>query len=170
MGLAAIVLPEFEKEMANTRVALERVPEDKLEWRPHPKSMTLGRLAGHLAELPGWAASALKVDQLDLAPEGKPAGPACVMTSRKQALDIFDPAVAEVKRLLADVSDERLGEPWTLSYAGKRLFSLPRLAVVRTWAISHTIHHRGQLTVYLRLNDVPVPSLYGPSADENPMT
>jgi uncharacterized damage-inducible protein DinB len=166
MGLSQSLLPEFDHEMANTRKVLERVPENRGDFRPHPKSMALGRLAGHLAELPGFAASALTTESLDFAPVGGPPRTPYVMTSRKELLDRFDAGVAGARAALAAATDEELDRPWTLSVGGRKIFTLPRKAALRGFVLSHSIHHRAQLGVYLRMNDVPVPGLYGPSADE----
>jgi uncharacterized damage-inducible protein DinB len=159
------MLPEFEREMAGTRKALERIPEDNLDWRPHPKSMTMGRLATHLAELAGFAARVLEWDSLDVRPGGV-APPIRTLASKAEILALFDRAVAAGKDAIARTSDEEWGKTWTLLANGQTIFAAPRSAVLRTSVLSHTIHHRAQLTVYLRLNDVAVPPLYGPSADE----
>jgi uncharacterized damage-inducible protein DinB len=166
MALRDALLPEFDHEMATTRKTLERVPEGKPDWRPHPKSMTLGRLAGHLAELPSLGLAALQSESLDFNPPGAPPRQPLVMSSRKQLLDIFDQNVAAVRTALAGASDEHLMKTWTLQSGGRTIFSMPRVSVLRTFFMNHVIHHRGQLSVYLRENNVPVPSIYGPSADE----
>ena len=163
MALAAALLPEFDHEMANTRKTLERVPEDRFGWKPHEKSMTLGRLTSHIAELPRWGAVTFERDFLDLA---HPEGHALVATSRAAALQAFDANVAAARAALAAAGDEYLLQPWTLRMGDKTIFTLPRIAVLRAMVMNHMIHHRAQLGVYLRLNDVPVPSIYGPSADE----
>jgi uncharacterized damage-inducible protein DinB len=160
------LLPEFDQEMANTRKTLERIPEDKLSWKPHEKSMTLGRLAGHVAELPGFATTTIGRDSLNLSSgEYKP----LFAASRQQVLEAFDQKVVEARAAIAGASDEHLMKPWSLEYQGKTIFTLPRVAVLRGMTFNHIVHHRAQLTVYLRLNDVPVPALYGPSADEGVM-
>jgi uncharacterized damage-inducible protein DinB len=166
MTLREALLAEFDQEMANTRKSLERVPYDRAEWRPHPKSSTLGRLATHLAEIPAWASTALEQDSLDLSPPGSAPHQPAFIGSHREVLDLFDKNVAAARAALVAVSDESLGKPWSLLSGGKTIFTLPRLAVFRSFVLNHTIHHRGQLGVYLRLNDVPVPALYGPSADE----
>ena len=150
--------------MAGTRKSLERVPEGKTEWQPHPKSMTLGRLAGHLAELPNWAVETMKRDELSLDGQYTP----FISSSPKELLAKFDANVAEARALIQSASDADLMKPWTLKVRGQTAFTMPKIAVLRGMVMNHIIHHRGQLTVYLRLNDVPVPSLYGPSADERP--
>ena len=166
MKISDALLPEFDHEIATTRKTLERIPEDKLAWTPHEKSMNLGRLAGHVAELPNFAVMAIKTDSTDLASGGYQP---LTATSRKQVLDKFDKAAADARAAIANSSNEDLMKPWTLLYGGKTIFTMPRVGVVRTMMMSHLIHHRGQLSVYLRLNNVPVPSIYGPSADEGSM-
>jgi len=163
------LLPEFDMEMANTRKTLERVPDDKLGWKPHEKSMTMGRLAGHLAELPGWAANTLEADTLDIAPVGKPAYQALTATSRKQVIEMFDKHVSAARAAIAGASDAELMKPWSLLKGGQTLMTMPKIAVLRGFVMNHTVHHRAQLGVYLRLNDIAVPSIYGPSADEGQM-
>ncbi|MCI0403597.1 MAG: DinB family protein [Acidobacteria bacterium] len=166
MKLSDVLLPEFDQEMANTRKTLERVPENNPEFKPHEKSMTLSRLAGHVAELPMWGATTLSQDSFDFAPAGQPPFQPTLMTSRAQLLKVFDDGVARTRAALAGASDDAWQKPWTLLAGGKTIFSMPRLAVWRGFVMSHLVHHRAQLGVYLRLNNVPVPSIYGPSADE----
>lgn len=157
------MLPEFDHEMANTRKTLERIPENKLEFKPDPKSMSLGRLAGHIAEMPGWGSLTMQTDSLDIVPgQFTP----LTATSRQQLLAEFDKNIASARAALEAATDEALMQPWTLSMAGNAMFTMPRIAVIRTMVLSHVIHHRAQLTVYYRMNGVPVPALYGPSADE----
>jgi uncharacterized damage-inducible protein DinB len=166
MSIAQSLLPEFDQEMANTRKMLERIPEDKLEWKPDPKSMSLGRLAGHVAEMPGWGLMAIKEDSLDVAPVGQPRPEALTAKSRQQVLAEFDKNIAAARAAIAGATDEYLMKPWTLKAAGNVVFTLPRIGVIRSMVMNHVIHHRAQLTVYFRLTGVPVPGLYGPSADE----
>ena len=166
MALSDALLPEFDQEMANTRRTLERVPEDKLDWRPHEKSTTLGGLTTHLSNLPSWASFALDRDALDIAPVGEPPLRLEQIKTVGEALEMFDKNVAAARAAIAGASDEQLQQTWTLLHGGRTVFALPRAAVLRTVVMNHIIHHRAQLGVYLRLNDVPVPSLYGPSADE----
>ncbi|HEU5411439.1 MAG TPA: DinB family protein [Candidatus Acidoferrales bacterium] len=169
MAIRDGILPEFDHEVANTRKVLERVPEGKPDFRPHPKSMTMDRLAGHLAEVPGWAKETILQDSIDARPSGAAAPAqniALKMTSRKQLLEEFDKRVAAARAAIAGASDELLMKPWSLTAGGKTIFTLPKIAVLRGFVMNHMIHHRAQLGVYLRLNDVPVPSIYGPSADE----
>jgi uncharacterized damage-inducible protein DinB len=164
MSISQGLLPEFDQEMAGTRKCLERVPEGKTEWQPHPKSMTLGRLAGHLAELPTWVVETMKRDELSLDGQYTP----FISSSPKELLAMFDAKVAEARALIQSATDEEMMKPWSLKVRGQTAFTMPKIAVLRGMVMNHIIHHRGQLTVYLRLNDVPVPSLYGPSADERP--
>ncbi len=166
MSISQALLPEFDQETANTRRTLERIPEDKLDFKPHEKSMSLGRLAGHVAELVGFGTTAIETDSLDLsAREYKPT----IATSQKQVLEVFDAKVKEAREAIEGASDEHLVKPWALIYKGKTIFNMPRAAVVRVMMMNHLIHHRAQLGVYLRMNNVPVPSIYGPSADEGNM-
>jgi uncharacterized damage-inducible protein DinB len=166
MPMSHALLPEFDHEMANTRKALERVPEDKFGWKPHEKSMALGRLATHIAELPGWIPQTLESELFDVAPSGAPPLQPKTAGSRAEILEIFDKNVAAARAAIGEASDAQWMVRWTLQRGGQVMFSLPRIAVFRGMMMNHTIHHRGQLAVYLRLNDVPVPALYGPSADE----
>jgi len=167
MALSEALSPEFDHEMANTRRVLERAPEDKFGWKPHPKSPTLGWLATHLAMLPGWAVYTLEQDSIDLAPPGgSPQPPAPEAKSRAELLERFDQNLSKARAAIAGASDQRLLESWSLLNGGQTVLTLPRTAVLRSFVMNHSIHHRAQLGVYLRLNDVPVPALYGPSADE----
>jgi uncharacterized damage-inducible protein DinB len=169
MALRDALLPEFEYEMATTRKTLERVPEDKTNWKPHDTSMSMGRLAGHIAEMAGFVASTFQGDSFDFAPPGAPPVQPTVMSSRKQLLDLFDKNVAAAKAAISKASDEDLYKTWTLLNGGKTFFAMPRIQVLRSMILNHVIHHRGQLSVYLRMNQVPVPSIYGPSGDEGRM-
>jgi uncharacterized damage-inducible protein DinB len=169
MAIRDALLAEFDHEMISTRQTLERVPEGKPDWAPHEKSMKMGRLAGHLAELSGWAASIIGKDELDFRPVGAPPMQPLVMTSRQQLLDTFDKKATEARAALAGASDEHLLKTWTLLGGGKTIMAMPRVAFLRSFFMNHIIHHRAQLGVYLRMNNVPVPSVYGPSADEGKM-
>lgn len=168
MPLSASLLPEFDHEMANTRKALERAPEEKFGWKPHPKSPTLGWLASHLAELPTWTMVAIQQDSIDLAPPGGSPPRREEAKTRQELLARFDKHVASARAALAGASDDQLLKPWSLLKGGQPLMTIPKIAVVRTWVLNHMIHHRAQFGVYLRLNDVPVPAIYGPTADEAP--
>ena len=163
------MLPEFDMEMANTRKSLERVPEGKGDFRPHEKSMTLARLAGHLAELPGWMGVALNQDVFDVNPPDGPKYEPYLMTSRDALLKTFDENVTQARAALEAATDDVMMQTWTMKNGGATVLSMPKVAVVRGFVLSHNIHHRAQLGVYLRLNDIPVPSIYGPSADEGSM-
>ena len=169
MNISQSLLPEFDMEMANTRKTLERVPEDKPDFRPHPKSMTLARLAGHVAEIPVWATMTLTQDEIDTNPAGGTQFKPGVMTSRKELLARFDDEVTKARAALAATSDEVMMKTWTLKNAGTAVLAFPRVAVMRSFVMNHMVHHRAQLGVYLRMNGVPVPSIYGPSADEGSM-
>jgi len=166
MAIRDILLPEFDQEMAGTRKTLERVPEEKFGWKPHEKSGSLGWLAGHIADIPQWAEVAIQQDSFDVAPGGKHMEAPPLSQSRKELLEKFDRGVAAARAAIAGVGDEALGQTWSLLADGKPVLSMPRLAVLRNFVLNHMVHHRAQMGVYLRLNDVPVPSLYGPSADE----
>jgi uncharacterized damage-inducible protein DinB len=168
MSISETLLPEFDQEMANTRKLLERVPEDKPAWKPHEKSMTLARLAGHVAELPGWATNTIRHSTLDLTPPGGSGYQPCVLTTRAKLLADFDKNVAEAREAIAGASDEHLHQVWSLIYRGRTVLSMPRAAVLRNVVMNHLIHHRAQLGVYLRMNNVAIPGMYGPSADEAP--
>ena len=166
MTLAQTILPQLDHEMALTRKVLERIPEDRLDWTPHPKSFTMLALASHLAFIPTLGVWAIKTESFDVAPVGSEPHRRPVLGSRTEVLAALDENAAQLRAALADVSDEALQQPWSLLFGGKARFTLPRIGVIRGIVLSHMIHHRGQLTVYLRLCDVPVPSIYGPSADE----
>src|SRR5277367_5469447 len=166
MPIRDAILAEFDHEMISTRKTLERVPEGKPDYAPHEKSMKMGRLAGHVAELSGWAATIIGQDSLDFRPPGAPPMNPAVMTSRAQLLELFDKKVAEARTHLAGASDETLLKNWTLLSGGQTIMTMPRIAFLRGFVMNHIVHHRAQLGVYLRLNDVAVPSVYGPSADE----
>lgn len=162
MPLNQALLPEFDHEMGNTRKSLERIPEGKFDWKPHAKSASIGQLATHLATINHWTEAIIGQDSFDVATVTPPAP----FNSRQEVLNAFDQGTAVARKALAGATDEQLMRPWSLVNAGQTIFTLPRIAVVRSFIFSHTIHHRAQLGVYLRLNDIPVPSIYGPSADE----
>jgi len=164
MSIAESLLPEFDREMGLTRRLLERVPDGQFAWKPHEKSMTLGRLAEHLAELPGWAKVSILDAGIDMSVSRPPdyVPPA----TRAAVLAMFDKNVTESRTALTGRTDAELMAPWTLKAQGKEIFTMPKAIVLRGFVMNHIIHHRGQMTVYLRLHDVPLPSIYGPSADE----
>ena len=163
MSMTAALLSEFENEAGTTRRVLERVPADKLEWKPHPKSMSLGVLALHVAASPGVICGWACEDETTLKGEPSP-----TPTSTEQILAAHDQSVTQTKDRLASIGDEGMMKMWTAKAGGQTLMSMPKAALVRAIVMNHWIHHRGQLSVYLRLLDVAVPSIYGPSADENP--
>jgi uncharacterized damage-inducible protein DinB len=165
MKTSEALLPEFDQEMANTRKVLERVPEDKLGWKPHVKSFSMGRLATHVATLPLWVNTTMAQDQLDVSHPYKAPEPA----TNRELLEIFDKGAAEARAIIAGSEDNAFLQPWSLMNGTLVLFTMPKIAVLRSFVMNHLIHHRAQLGVYLRLNDVPVPGLYGPTADESPM-
>ena len=162
MSIAQSLLSEFDHEMANTRKTLERVPENKLDYKPDPKSMSMGVLSSHIAEMVGWLPSMMQGPELDIPPGFKP----FLATSRKELLDTFDKNVTGSRAALAAAGDQALMQDWSLKFGGNAMFTMPRIAVYRSMIMNHVIHHRAQLTVYYRLNGIPVPALYGPSADE----
>ena len=166
MSISQSLLPEFDIEMSNTRKTLERVPDDKFGWKPHPKSPEMGWLANHLTNLASWSTIALTGDSLDIAPKD---GPTLKMTpapDTKGVLEMFDKNVAAARAAIEAATNEQLMTNWSLLKGGQTVMTMPKVAVLRSFVMNHMIHHRAQLTVYLRLNDVPVPALYGPSADE----
>jgi len=167
MAISKSLLPEFDNEMANTRKTLERVPDAKFAWKPHNKSSAMGALATHLANLPSWGSLTLNSDSFDLAPEGKPIKTP-ELSSTSAVLAKFDENAAATRAAIEAASDEDLFRPWTLQSNGQTLMTMPKVAVLRNFVLNHMIHHRAQLGVYLRLNDIPVPAVYGPSADESP--
>lgn len=160
------LLPEFDQEMASTRKVLERVPDDKLGWRAHPESNTLGWNANHLPEILGWVEGMLTAPSWDVAPVGGEPYQSPKLTSRQDILSLFDRNVAAARQALAAVTDEEMGQPWSLLAAGEPIFTLPRAAVIRRYVLNHLIHHRAHLCVYLRLNDVSVPGMYHSSGEE----
>ena len=166
MKISESMLPEFDQEMANTRKVLERVPAAKFSWKPHPKSFEMGALASHIVNMTEWGKLTLEVDSFDYAPPGQPPYESPRYTSTEALIAAFDKGVAQTRAALAAADDSAMMAPWNLMAGGKVLMTMPRVAVMRTFVMNHTIHHRAQLTVYLRENDIPVPGLYGPSADE----
>jgi uncharacterized damage-inducible protein DinB len=166
MTIAQSILPVFEHEMAGTRKTLERVPDDKLEWKAHPKCNAIGWVGAHLAEIPGWVEITLKKDSFDVNPPGgqpyRPRRP----TNRQEMLDTFDKNVAAARAAIGSTSDADFLKEWSLLSGGNPMFKMPRIAVIQSFVIHHSIHHRAYLCAYLRMNDIPVPALYGPSGDE----
>lgn len=166
MAISESILPEFDHEMGTTRKVLANLDDGKLGWKPHDKSMSMGDLATHLINIPGWAGITLNADSFDLNPAGGEAYREPAITSKDQALELFDKKVAEARAAIAGASDEVMMQPWSLLSGGETIFTMPKVVVLRSFVLNHNVHHRGQMSVYLRLNDIPVPSIYGPSADD----
>ena len=162
MALVDALLPEFDHEMTTTRKLLERVPDGRLDWKPHAKSFSLGQLAQHLATLPMWGTITINQSEFDTAANP----PSTETLTRSQILTRFDENVANTRAALAGKTDAELMAPWTLKREDHVIFAMPKASVLRSFVLNHIIHHRGQLSVYLRMQDVPLPSMYGPSADE----
>jgi uncharacterized damage-inducible protein DinB len=165
MAITDALVHEFDHEMGTTRRLLDRVPEAEFAWKPHDKSMTLGQLAGHIANIPMWCSATLRATTLDLATLGDEARPKAP-TSRTALLKEFDDKVAAARALLVKSTDPELQAAWTLKSGDQEFFTMPRISAIRSFVMNHLIHHRGQLSVYLRLKDVPLPPIYGPTADE----
>jgi len=166
MPLSAPLLAEFDHEMQTTRALLARTPEADSAWRPHPKSTSLGELAIHVASLVGVAKLVAEHPEIDFSPPGgAPFRPPRFETTAK-LLELFDRNREAARAAIALVSDEAMQQPWSLRNAGVTFFTIPRIGAFRTFVMNHIIHHRGQLSVYYRLRDVPLPSIYGPTADE----
>lgn len=166
MTIGQSMLPEFDQEMQGTRKVLERCPEEKWNWKPHDKSGTLGWLASHVATMVDWLPMTIKTEELDYAPVGGPSWEPPKIDNRQQLLAEFDKNVVAARAALAGVSDTEMLKNWRLLAGGQEVFTMPRVACIRGMVMNHIIHHRAQLTVYLRLLNVAVPGLYGPSADE----
>jgi uncharacterized damage-inducible protein DinB len=165
-NIATALIAEMEHEAAVTRTCLERVPTEKFDWKPHEKSMPFGRLASHIAEMFGWTPSTMDLAELDFSKmDYKPFEP----KTTDDLLEFFDKHVAEAITTLKNSPDERFMENWTMRNGEQVYFTMPKIAVMRSFVMNHIVHHRGQLSVYLRLNDIAVPSIYGPSADEGTM-
>jgi uncharacterized damage-inducible protein DinB len=163
MSLAEALLLEFDQEAQTTKRVLERVPDDKLTWKPHPKAFSLGQLALHIAAGPGQIAAAASQDTAEAPNFAQPEA-----KSRQEVLETFSKSMASARTALKNMDDARLMSTWRLVRNGKPMMEVPRIGFLRSILMNHTYHHRGQLSVYLRILDVPVPSIYGPSADENP--
>jgi uncharacterized damage-inducible protein DinB len=162
MPMIDTLLPEYDREMATTRRLLERVPDDRLDWKPHARSMSLGDLAIHLTNIPMWGRVTIAQPEIDITGDE----PQPQIRSRADLLAAFDAHVAETRAALTGAGDAELMAMWTLKSKGQQVFSMPKAAVWRGFVMNHLVHHRGQLSVYLRLLDVPLPAIYGPSADE----
>lgn len=166
MGYAETFLPEFDQEMASTRKVLGRIPNDKLDWKAHAKSNSIGWNANHVAEIPGWIETVLQQDSWDFAPVDGPAYQTPQLASVAEILEMFDRNVQSARQAIEAVREEALGNDWSLLWGGQTLLTMPRHLVMRVVVLNHLIHHRAHLCVYLRLNDCPVPGMYGPSADD----
>src|SRR3989441_10992940 len=166
MTIGESMLPEFDQEMQSTRKTLERVPDDKWNWKPHEKSGTVSWLAGHVATMVGWLPITINTEELDYAPVGGPSFEPPKISNRKELLAAFDKGAIEARAALAKVSDADMAKGWKLLAGGQEIFTMPRVACIRGMCLNHLIHHRAQLTVYFRLLGIAVPGLYGPSADE----
>lgn len=165
-NIATALIAEIEHEAAVTRTCLERIPAEKFDWKPHEKSMAFGRLASHIAEMFGWTPSTMEHAELDFSKmDYKPLEP----KTTAELVEFLDKNVAEAIEALKICADERFMENWTMRNAETVYFTMPKVAVMRSFVMNHIVHHRGQLSVYLRLNDIAVPSIYGPSADEGQM-
>jgi uncharacterized damage-inducible protein DinB len=166
VAIREALLVELAMEGAATHKYLERLPEDKLDWKPADTSMTMNRLATHLAEMPSWGVEILTTDEMDINPPGGEPYKPVELGSVSEILELFDANHAKLLAALESTGDEEFGKPWTFKDGGVEVFTEPKLGVLRAMVLSHAIHHRGQLSVYLRLNGVPLPATYGPSADE----
>jgi uncharacterized damage-inducible protein DinB len=166
-ALTNFFLAELEREVKPTRKMLERVPMDRAAWKPHEKSMAIGGLATHVANLPSWTALTLNQDELDIAPVGQPPYKMEPFTTTTELLAAFDKNVEDARKALESTTDEQLEQDWTLLAGGHKVFTDSRKMVLRQFVFNHIAHHRAQLGVFLRLNGIPVPATYGPSADEN---
>lgn len=169
MRIADTLLPEWDHEVAVTRRVVERVPDDKLDWKPHAKSWTLRQLATHLVTVPSWLPMIIAQEFIDMAPEGGGQTTNTPAESRDDLVRRFDEQTAAARQALAGADNATMLAPWSLKQAGTPVFTMPRAGVLRGFIFSHMIHHRAQLGVYLRLLDVPVPAMYGPSADDKGM-
>jgi uncharacterized damage-inducible protein DinB len=169
MAMNQALLGEFDHEMASARKTLERVPDDKFDWKPHAKSMSMGGLTAHIAMIPSWAKMTMETQQFDVNPPGGQPVAQPQLKTRAEALAFFDKGVPEARAAIAAATDDAMMQPWSLLNGGKPVFAMPRVAVLRSMIMNHMIHHRAQLGVYLRMNDLPVPAIYGPSADETGM-
>ena len=163
MRLVDSILMEIDQEAQTTKRVLDRIPEDKFAWKPHPKSFSLGQLALHIASLPGSVTAAAVPDSME-APNFSQPEP----KSRQEVLDTFSQSLNNAKNTINKMDDAKLNSTWSLTKNGRTIMSIPRIAFIRSIMMNHLYHHRGQLSVYLRMLEVPVPSIYGPSADENP--
>lgn len=166
MKMTELFLAELEREAVGTRHTLERVPEGRNDWKPHEKSMALGYLAGMVARMPAWLATMIAQDEFDMKPKGGSNYKPQELNTKRELLQTFDDSVIEGRKALESTTDEHLLKPWRFLVGGQVVSEQPRHVMLRDAVFSHLAHHRGQLTVYLRLNEASVPAIYGPSADE----
>lgn len=167
MQISELLLPEFDQEMASTRKVLERIPNDKLDWKATPKSNSIGWVGSHLVEIPSWVEGTLSGDSWDIQPPGGEPYRTPILTSKEQMLAEFDKHVPVARAAIAKTSDEEFFKEWSLLMEGKPLFTMPRYTVIRSFVLNHAVHHRAFLLSYLMQNGVPIPGMYGPSGDEN---
>ncbi len=166
MPIKDLLLPEFDNEIAVTRRVLERVPNDKGEWKPHPKSFPMAHLAQLVARLPGWTTMMMKQTEIDIAPKDGPKFPGYSIETTETLLKEFDKNAADARTALAAAQDEDFDVPWTLNRAGVKMMTQSRYQMLRSMVLNHLVHHRAQLGLYLRMVDEKVPQMYGPTADE----
>jgi uncharacterized damage-inducible protein DinB len=164
--IVELLLPEFDAEVASTRRVLTAVPEEKFGWRPHGKSFTMQALAGHVAEVPSWTSEVLRRERFDVTSANPPENASFKPLSTQQMLERFEAWVATARADLAKTTDDAMQQEWVMTWDGYEIVRMPRYHAIRKWSLNHMVHHRGQLGVYLRLNDVKVPGVYGPSADD----
>lgn len=162
MNIAKSILPEFDQEMANTRKMIERLPDDKPDWQPHNKSFSMKKLATHIANLLSWVGITLKQDSLDLSQPFDVPNP----QTRDEILELFNKLKIDARNDIENSGDKVFMENWSLKNGDEEVFTMPKIAVLRSFVMNHIIHHRAQLSVYYRLNDIPLPGIYGPTADE----
>jgi uncharacterized damage-inducible protein DinB len=166
MKISELLLPEYDSEMAITRRVLERVPDDRGEWKPHPKAFPMAHLAQLVSMLPTWVTSTLELTELDIAPKDKPRGSTYSIEKTATLLAAFEKNAAAGRASLVKATDEDFQVPWTLKAAGNPILTQPRYMILRQMVLNHLVHHRAQLGIYLRLTDQKVPQMYGPTADE----
>ncbi len=165
MNIAERIVPEFDHECTVSRTVLERVPDDKADWKPHAKAFSLAHLAQLVATMPGWMTTACKEDGIDFAPKNRPAGSGYANHSTKDLLAMFEKGVTEGRAALSSVTDEQMTDPWTSRAGDVVVATQPRYDVIRMMTLNHQVHHRAQLGLYLRMLDEKVPEMYGPTAD-----
>jgi uncharacterized damage-inducible protein DinB len=168
-NIAAALVPELDHELPGLRKTVERIPDNLFDWRPHPKSFTMSELANHLVNMVNWVGMIMNTDSFDFAPVDGPEYTEPKGNTTRELLDMLDEYIVKTRAIMNEADDMQYMMPWSMIVGGKEIMSMPRVAVYRSFVMNHLIHHRAQLTMYLRLNDIPVPALYGPSADEQGM-